>query len=167
MLRLERRLLMKKKSDVSVFWLAVGVVIAIVRGAIGDSSGVGSAQTPAGEVGNPTLLYMMVVNLAAFGAVWVCFFNNFENECLKIFSNRFSVSQCKSPKRALSIVKYIAIAAYVVFMILYALFFSSELGNDILSILALTLSLSGDRFIEEFAPYIGGRIYKCYSKNTQ
>lgn len=133
-----------KKSKNSMFIVFTGIIIAVCRFILGN---IETATSDDSHI----LIVMAVVNYIALGFVLLFLYNDFCNICKENVNMRGLDSTLK--KRCnliIFICSFILLFLYLLFGILYVLVFKSSDLNDVLSIIALAISIATNGLLEEY-----------------
>lgn len=142
----------KEKVNNSVFILSVGCLIGLGRGILGYI---------AKDNEQIITFVMAIVNYVALGFVLLFLYNGFSND----FNGRLAKAGLSSAvkKRRKGVKRFIGMILVVVYsvsgMLYIAIFYNAD-GNDVLSIIALAISIANDGLIE----YFGGDFFKIIKK---
>ena len=131
------------KSGNSIFIVFTGVIIAFGRYLLGE------IDTKLGD-GQHILIVMAVVNYIALGLVLLFLHNDFCRVCKsKISSSGMDTNLKKKCHYVVLIISSLLSLVYLVFGILYIIEFKTSNFNDVISIIALTVSIAASGLVED------------------
>lgn len=132
------------KNRNSLFIVFTGIIIAVCRFILG------SIETKAGDDYH-ILIIMAVVNYVALGFVLLFLYNDFYTTCNCNISERgLDTALKKSCRSVMFMYSSILLISYLILGILYMQIFKSADLNDVISIVALALSIATNGLIDDY-----------------
>ncbi len=142
------------KSKNSMFIIITGIILAVGR--------YSTDKVLEDTVNQNYILIMMaIINFVALGFVLLILCNGLSKDCCsRIEKAGIFTDQKKKCKRILTGIACILLLIYLVLGVIYIKDLRSSAMNDIFSIIALSISIANDRFIQDY----GSLLYKLILK---
>ena len=144
------------KNSNSLFIVFTGIIISVGRVVIeyiaspNDNSAQITTSTSTYS-GDYILATMAVINFVAFGLVIFFLFRDLTNIVISRISQAgISTDEKRKRRKYIKIPLFIFSFLYLVFGIIYITILRSSLLNDVMSILALTLSIASNGIVDEY-----------------
>ena len=123
------------------FIICTGIIIAIGRFLLGLN-----------DPSNNTLLVMAIVNYVAFGFVILFLYNDLERRCLEKITKAGTDTNTKHNRRLVTkIVSLVLLVIYLIFGGYYLIKLKSNSLNDVISIVALSISIAANDLVEKYS----------------
>lgn len=141
----------------SMFIVATGIILSIGRFLLGMID-------KASEDSKAILVVMALVNYIALGVVFLFLYNEFYKKCRnKIDSSGVTTSIKKKSKKVITIFSAILTIVYLLVGIIYVAWLKTSDLNDVISILALSVSIATNGLIDNY----GDDFYKLVLRITK
>lgn len=133
---------MKSNNKISLIMIIAGVIISVVRASLEGNSEYSESVV---------LVFMAAVNALALCVVLACLFYGLKNKCEKqINSSGIATTRKKKCRHYIMIANSIFLILICVVAFMYVWKWKTTVGNDIMSIIALAISIANDRVIEDY-----------------
>lgn len=138
----------------SIFIVCTGIIISVGRCLIGVKN-VGVEIMSINE--EHILIFMAIINYVAFGVVILFLLNDLKKDCaLRIDKAGLDTNKKTNCKKTMKFHSMIFMILYLGIGITYIILWKSSECNDIISILALSISIASNGLVKEY----GRRFYK-------